>query len=58
MFFTQRFVKMATEAVCIGTAQAKDSYLRMDRILEAIEQTGSQVRSKLRYQDLLRTLDI
>ncbi|MCL4126709.1 UNVERIFIED_CONTAM: hypothetical protein GTU68_063198, partial [Idotea baltica] len=35
-------VKMADEVVCVGTAQAKDSYLRMDNILEAIEKTGAQ----------------
>ncbi|KAL7636441.1 UNVERIFIED_CONTAM: hypothetical protein RMT77_013216 [Armadillidium vulgare] len=35
-------VKLADEAVCVGTAQAKDSYLRMDRILEAIEETKAQ----------------
>lgn len=35
-------VKLADEAVCVGTAQARDSYLRMDRILDAIKTTGSQ----------------
>ncbi|XP_064119669.1 propionyl-CoA carboxylase alpha chain, mitochondrial-like [Macrobrachium nipponense] len=35
-------VKLADEAVCVGTAQAKDSYLRMDRIVDAIQETGSQ----------------
>lgn len=35
-------VKLADEAVCVGTAQAKDSYLRMDRLLDAISKTGSQ----------------
>jgi len=36
------FVKMADEAVCIGPAAARESYLRMDKILDAIEKTGSQ----------------
>ncbi|KAG7168362.1 Propionyl-CoA carboxylase alpha chain-like [Homarus americanus] len=35
-------VKLADEAVCVGTAQARDSYLRMDRIMEAIKETGTQ----------------
>ncbi|XP_042857988.1 propionyl-CoA carboxylase alpha chain, mitochondrial-like [Penaeus japonicus] len=35
-------VKLADEAVCVGTAQARDSYLRMDRILDAINTTGAQ----------------
>ncbi|XP_047496605.1 propionyl-CoA carboxylase alpha chain, mitochondrial-like [Penaeus chinensis] len=35
-------VKLADEAICVGTAQARDSYLRMDRILDAIKTTGSQ----------------
>ncbi|KAG0720708.1 Propionyl-CoA carboxylase alpha chain, mitochondrial [Chionoecetes opilio] len=35
-------VKMADEAVCVGTALARDSYLRMDKIIEAIKQTGAQ----------------
>ena len=36
-------VRLADEAVCIGPAQSKDSYLRMDRILEVAKKTGSQV---------------
>jgi acetyl/propionyl-CoA carboxylase alpha subunit len=35
-------VKMADEAVCVGPAAAKDSYLRMDKILEAVKQTSAQ----------------
>ncbi|KAF2350875.1 Biotin carboxylase C-terminal [Trinorchestia longiramus] len=35
-------VKMADEAVCLGTAQVKDSYLRVDRILDAIHSTKSE----------------
>ncbi|KAK3863470.1 hypothetical protein Pcinc_030775 [Petrolisthes cinctipes] len=35
-------VKLADEAVCVGTAQARDSYLRMDRIIQAIQDTGAQ----------------
>ncbi|VDM71220.1 unnamed protein product [Strongylus vulgaris] len=35
-------VKMADEAVCIGPAPTSESYLRADRILEAVKQTGAQ----------------
>ena len=35
------FVREADEAVCIGTALAKDSYLRQDRLLEAAKATGA-----------------
>ncbi|XP_041482705.1 propionyl-CoA carboxylase alpha chain, mitochondrial-like [Lytechinus variegatus] len=35
-------VEMADEAVCVGPAASKDSYLNMDRILQAIRDTGSQ----------------
>jgi len=33
---------MADEAVCIGPAAARESYLRMDKILDVIEKTGAQ----------------
>ena len=36
-------VRMADEAYCVGPAQSKDSYLRMDRILEVAKKTGAQV---------------
>jgi len=36
------FVIEADEAVCIGPATAKDSYLRQDRILDAARATGVQ----------------
>ncbi|KJH46335.1 putative acetyl-CoA carboxylase, biotin carboxylase subunit [Dictyocaulus viviparus] len=35
-------VKMADEAVCVGGAPTSESYLRADRILEAVKQTGAQ----------------
>ena len=35
-------VKMADEAVAIGEASVRDSYLRPDRILEAARQTGAE----------------
>ena len=35
-------VQLADEAICIGTAKAKDSYLKMDRILSAAITTGAQ----------------
>jgi len=35
-------VKLADEAVCVGPAPTSDSYLRADRILEAVKQTGAQ----------------
>ncbi|MGN6374618.1 MAG: acetyl/propionyl/methylcrotonyl-CoA carboxylase subunit alpha [Sphingomonas sp.] len=36
------FVREADAAVCIGTAQATDSYLRQDRLIEAARATGAQ----------------
>ena len=35
-------VKMADQAVCVGPAPTKDSYLRVDKILQAVEDTGAQ----------------
>ena len=35
------FVREADEAVCIGTAQARYSYLRQDRLIEAARETGA-----------------
>lgn len=35
-------VRAADESVCVGTAQARDSYLDMDRVLEAVKSTGAQ----------------
>uniref|UniRef100_A0A914DNJ4 Propionyl-CoA carboxylase alpha chain, mitochondrial n=1 Tax=Acrobeloides nanus TaxID=290746 RepID=A0A914DNJ4_9BILA len=35
-------VKMADENICIGPAPTRESYLRMDRILDAVRQTGAQ----------------
>jgi 3-methylcrotonyl-CoA carboxylase alpha subunit len=39
---TMPFVREADEAVCIGTALARDSYLRQDRILDAARATGAE----------------
>ncbi len=39
---TMPFVREADQAVCIGPAPARDSYLRQDRILEAARATGAQ----------------
>jgi 3-methylcrotonyl-CoA carboxylase alpha subunit len=39
---TMPFVREADEAVCIGTALARDSYLRQDRILAAARATGAE----------------
>ncbi|CAF0824854.1 unnamed protein product [Rotaria sordida] len=36
------FVKMADEAICIGPAQARLSYLNEDIILEAVKKTGAE----------------
>ena len=36
------FVREADAAVCIGTAPARDSYLRQDRLLAAARETGAQ----------------
>jgi urea carboxylase len=35
-------VELADEAVCIGPAPARDSYLRAERILEVAKETGAQ----------------
>ncbi|CAI5455351.1 unnamed protein product [Caenorhabditis angaria] len=35
-------VRLADEAVCVGEAPTAKSYLRADRILEAVKQTGAQ----------------
>ncbi|KRZ19553.1 Propionyl-CoA carboxylase alpha chain, mitochondrial [Trichinella pseudospiralis] len=35
-------VQMADEAVCIGPAPTRDSYLRMDKILQAVKDTGAE----------------
>jgi 3-methylcrotonyl-CoA carboxylase alpha subunit len=37
-----RHVRLADRALCIGPAPARDSYLRMDRIIEAARQSGAQ----------------
>jgi propionyl-CoA carboxylase alpha chain len=37
-----RHVELADEAVHIGAAPSRESYLRMDRIIEACKQTGAQ----------------
>lgn len=36
------FVEMADEAVCIGPAPSKESYLVMDKIIAACKQTGAE----------------
>lgn len=36
------FVQMADEKVMIGPAPTKESYLRMDKILDAVKKTGAQ----------------
>ena len=37
-----RHVELADEAVCIGPAPSKESYLRIDKILAACKQTGAE----------------
>jgi biotin carboxylase len=37
-------VRMADEAYCVGPAASKDSYLKMERILDICKKTGAQVR--------------
>ena len=44
-------VRMADEAVPIGTAPSADSYLRGDRILAACRQTGAQLLPPERLPD-------
>src|SRR5918912_985353 len=40
-------VRMADEAVHIGPAPAKDSYLRVEKILDAAKQTGAEADAGL-----------
>ncbi len=37
-----RHVALADEAVCIGPAPSRESYLRADKIIEACKQTGAE----------------
>lgn len=37
-----RFVQLADESICIGTAAATDSYLNVDAVLGAVEESGAQ----------------
>src|SRR5580698_2844792 len=37
-----RHVRLADQAICIGPAAARASYLRMDRIIEAAQRTHAQ----------------
>lgn len=35
-------VRMADEAYCVGPAPTSESYLRIDKIVEVIQQSGAQ----------------
>src|SRR5580658_390225 len=37
-----RHVRLADQAVCVGPAAARESYLRMDAIIDAARHTGAQ----------------
>jgi propionyl-CoA carboxylase alpha chain len=37
-----RHVQLADEAVCIGPAPSRESYLMMDRIIQACKETGAE----------------
>lgn len=38
-------VRLADEAVCVGPAPTNQSYLRVDKILQAVKDTGAQAVS-------------
>lgn len=39
---TAKHVRMADEAVCVGPAVSKESYLKMENVLKAVKETGAQ----------------
>ena len=43
--FSQKHVDMADEAVCIGPAPSNESYLVIDKVIDACRQTGAQAVS-------------
>lgn len=45
VFVFKVHVKMADEAVCVGPAPTSQSYLNMDAIIMAVQQTGAQAVS-------------
>ena len=45
IFFSQKHVDMADEAVCIGPAPSNESYLVIDKVIDACRQTGAQAVS-------------
>ena len=47
------FVKMADEAVNIGPAPARESYLVMEKIMNAVKMTGAQVKQVFFYTGLV-----
>ena len=46
------FVKMADEAVLIGPPAARESYLVMEKILNAVRQTGAEAVHPVSYGTL------
>ena len=55
---SQVHTRMADEAVCIGKAPTSESYLRMDRILQAVQDTGAQAVSVISKELKRHVLDM
>jgi hypothetical protein len=45
-------VRMADEAYCVGPAASKESYLKMERILDICKKTGAQVSKNIDFSSV------
>ena len=49
-------VRMADEAYCVGGAASRDSYLRMDKIIEIAKAAGAQVSTSFQSVSLVNIM--